>query len=354
MEFDHLLYMIFFDSFPLFKLGICNVKSNRIKCLQNKYGMPIDFDRSRVVPVLNYDEAKRVENVLKQIFSKHREPFPEKHSGFTEFFREECLFTMIYQINRFLATACFNIGAPKRLGCYLNKPEQNAIISESISSAYSLNGIVSIPNNLVMARYRLSATAQKLLLLYIMNSYKIDHHGYISASDVKRICGWKSKGSYETIKNFVKEISAAKICYLLNDKYYEAEWVSSGNYHDGIIELQFSDRISKLLSSEDCIRFNINNILRLKSGYSIRLYQIAKLNAINREFSISVPDLSSLLYTFPSVYSSYGNFKKLCLQVAINEINNLTDISFSFREYKKGHTVHTIIFYISSDTQNIL
>lgn len=98
-------------------------------------------------------------------------------------------------------------------------------------------------------------------------------------------------------------------------------------------------------------RYEIENILKLNSNYSIRLYELLKQyeNIRTRKFKLN--ELKELLGLENQEYSRIYDFEKWVLKVAKKEINNNTDIAIDYEKVKTGRIVTNILFKIEPKDQ---
>jgi plasmid replication initiation protein len=94
------------------------------------------------------------------------------------------------------------------------------------------------------------------------------------------------------------------------------------------------DHVANLSGS--FIRYDISNITRMKSSYSIRLYEIFKTRAYDKakwEYSTNYDQLRLVL----GISDSYINNSGLnrLVSTSIEEINNLTDLDVSYKPNKQ-------------------
>src|SRR5699024_1404752 len=87
----------------------------------------------------------------------------------------------------------------------------------------------------------------------------------------------------------------------------------------------------------------------LKSGYSIRMYEILKKWQKVKQIEIDLKKLRKMTGVY-NKYKEYHNFKKRVLNPSKKEINDKTDINFHFKEIKKGRKVVSICFFISKQS----
>ena len=90
-------------------------------------------------------------------------------------------------------------------------------------------------------------------------------------------------------------------------------------------------------------KYYLENILELKSFYSIRIYELVKQYENIKSREITINELKEIL-DIGNSYKLYGHFKEKVLTVAQKEINEKTDINLTFEEIKKIRKVTGIIF----------
>lgn len=99
-------------------------------------------------------------------------------------------------------------------------------------------------------------------------------------------------------------------------------------------------------------RYEIENILRLSSNYSIRLYELLKQyeNIKKREFKLE--DLKEFLGLERDQYSRIYDFERWVLKVAKEEINKHTDLVINYEKLKTGRRITSILFIIKAKNQD--
>ena len=100
------------------------------------------------------------------------------------------------------------------------------------------------------------------------------------------------------------------------------------------------------------VRYQLKNIISLKSQYSVRLYPKLK----DRPFGWTVPvdELREMLGATADSYDAFKDFNKHVLQKAIKEINERTDINVTAENIRKGRFVASIRFTVEEKKQILL
>jgi hypothetical protein len=100
------------------------------------------------------------------------------------------------------------------------------------------------------------------------------------------------------------------------------------------------------------VRYQLKNIISLKSQYSVRLYP--KLKDRPFGWTVSVAELREILGATAASYDVFKDFNKHVLQKAVKEINEITDIDVTTENIRKGKSVVSIKFTVTEKTPHIL
>ena len=91
--------------------------------------------------------------------------------------------------------------------------------------------------------------------------------------------------------------------------------------------------------------YKLENVVKLKSSYAIRIYELLKQYEKLEERSFFLRDLRKILGA-EDIYPAYGNFKQRVLIPAQQELKRKTDINFEIEEIKVGRKVERVKFVI--------
>lgn len=100
--------------------------------------------------------------------------------------------------------------------------------------------------------------------------------------------------------------------------------------------------------------YTLYNILKLKSEYSIALFQFLKSYVFQEEVTITLVELKDFLFFEQTKYPQYSMFKRDILKKCLDEINDKTELKITFEEIKKGRTVHALKFNIREVKETII
>jgi plasmid replication initiation protein len=130
-------------------------------------------------------------------------------------------------------------------------------------------------------------------------------------------------------------------------------WMSTAEYDgNGTITLRLSDEIKQFVLdlSGWFTRYQLSNILSMRSFYSIRLYEILKCedNKTNCEqdyHEFTIQQFRAMLGC-EKKYKQIGELKKYVIEPAAHEISEKTDILVEVEYIKTGRPITGVRFYI--------
>ena len=145
------------------------------------------------------------------------------------------------------------------------------------------NEMVVKSNTLVEASYRLSAQEQKVILSLAakIKNQDEDFKNYtFSVKEFADITGARIDSKYHEVKNLTSRLLRRVFTINEADGPLQLSWLSAAKYFDGegLITLRFDPGLKPyLLQLKDCFtKFNLSMALRLKSSFSIRIYELLK------------------------------------------------------------------------------
>ncbi|ANU12300.1 hypothetical protein BBH88_18635 (plasmid) [Planococcus antarcticus DSM 14505] len=220
--------------------------------------------------------------------------------------------------------------------------------------------MVTQSNKLIEARHvkTLSAREQKIILTMVsmIQPDDKDFKEYsISIHEFSEMLGLKGHAKYEEIKEVALRLQE-KTLFIPDEKgFVTTNWVASQRYieGEGTIELSFSPYLKPyLLQLKTAFTsYRLSNILSLKSGYTIRLYELMKKWQHLGKWECPVDSLREKMGSNSKAYSLYGNFKNKILLPSIDELNEHTDLFVEYKEIKKGRRVEKIEFSIKRSVE---
>lgn len=216
------------------------------------------------------------------------------------------------------------------------------------------NNIVSKSNTLIEANSRLNLVEQKMLLCLASNIEPSDRDFKTYTFPIKQfhdLLGLSGSTKYTELSKITKELLSKVIEIRVGEELIQVSWLSSAIYNrnKGTIDMRFDPLLKPFLLelSSKFTSYRLANVVKLKSTYAIRIYELLKQYEDLKERTISLENLRYYLDAM-DVYPNYANFKQRVLKPSQKELNQKTDISFEFEEIKSGRKVQKIRFIIRS------
>ena len=129
-------------------------------------------------------------------------------------------------------------------------------------------------------------------------------------------------------------------------------WFSGLVYDNGVIEYAFDKRLKPYLLElkDNFTRYNISNILKLRSSYSIQIFELLSQYKTIGTRSITIDEFRKLL-KIPKTYKN--NDLKRLIEGVQKDLKNNTTLSFEFSFKKLGKSFNSIDFQIFDNYENI-
>ncbi len=217
------------------------------------------------------------------------------------------------------------------------------------------NKVIRKSNALVEASYRLYASEKRVILFLasMIQPDEEDFKSYIfSIKEFAKIAELKHKGEYSEVKEITRRLISRVLEIQTPTGLLQTSWLSSAEYIEGSgkVILKFDSKLKPyLLQLKDrYTKYGLAQVIRLKSIYSIRIYELLKQYEKIGERSFLVEELRQKLGIEPGQYVNYNSLKVYVLTVAQVELKAKTDVSFEFEEIKIGRKVGKIRFSIKS------
>jgi len=232
------------------------------------------------------------------------------------------------------------------------------------------NDVVRKSDALIKSRYKLNPLALKFITLIIANVKKSDEENkeYVfRIKDFMELIGKNYKELYNELDEATEELLNNPLKIPKERGFLKLNWISSAEYHEGegYISFKIDSKLRPYIFDlqERFLKYDIKNILPLRSGYAIRMYEIlkdwynqnARYNGSKRiEKVVEVRWLRETL-EIPKSYQ-YGNssgIKRRIIEKAKQELEQHTDIKFHYEEIKTGRRVTHIKFTIEPNPTSI-
>lgn len=221
--------------------------------------------------------------------------------------------------------------------------------------------LVTKSNDLVEARYHFSIWETRVFtkLVSLIQPGDEDFKKYkLQIRDLVSFFGVNDNDAYVKIKavpdNLLKKVVTIPYTENGEERFLKTGLIAQASIpkkKEGYIELSFHPDLKPYLLQlkRTFLSYDIRNVLKISSVYSIRIYELLKqYEKIGyREFDI---DTLKVILGVSDKYKLYGHFKSRIILKAQEDLKQHTDICFSFTEIKAGRKVIAILFEINTNT----
>lgn len=201
------------------------------------------------------------------------------------------------------------------------------------------NYLVTKANTLITASYNLSLQEQKLILTLASmvqpNDEEFKEYEF-KIKDFMELLGVESQTKYTEVPRITKDLMKKVFEIKEGKDIVQLSWLSSARYKvgEGLVILKFDSslkpyllQLKKLYTS-----YKLENILSLKSKYSLRLYEILKSYQFKKHWETNLEELKKIIGAVEKSYSVYQNVKNRIIIPAQKELKEKTDISFVLKK----------------------
>lgn len=211
-------------------------------------------------------------------------------------------------------------------------------------------------NNLIQkAKSNLTSTQKKLIsyVISLITPTDKEFQRYdISVSDFCYLCGIDRNHFYTEFKDIIDDLDNKAFWIKTDTKIFKFRWFSEAEYipKQGKIRVLLHSQVKPYLLElkKNFTMYELGNILELKSKYSMDLYEILKSYSYQYVREFKIEELKDILNA--SGYTVFKDFRKRVLDVAIDDINNKTDLYVTYDLIKggRGAKVQAINFHIKT------
>jgi plasmid replication initiation protein len=211
-------------------------------------------------------------------------------------------------------------------------------------------------NKLIEAAYKLTLQEQRIILTLVSMIHPDDEDFkdyYLDIKDFIRIAGLTGSSSYSEAKKVTKRLQerVLEIEDIEKKTLLQISWLSSSLYSqtEGYVRLRFDPDLKPFLIGikNRFTQYALLNAIKLRSVYSIRIYELLKQYEKLGERILLLEELKKTLGLKKEDYEHFGHFRSRVLDSSIKEINTKTDIRVGYEVQKRGRKVHRIIFSIN-------
>lgn len=215
-------------------------------------------------------------------------------------------------------------------------------------------------NALIDASFNLSLVEQRLMLLAIVEAREIqdltpDTPIEIKASSYREQYNTDSSEAYKQLSEATKQLFNRQFSYI--DKYKSddaitvSRWLNEATYinNKGTVVIYLNRNVISMISRLEAnfTKYLLEQVSDFKSQYSIRLYELLiKYKDVGNSKKYTIEEIRSLLGIGVNEYKVLADFKKRVLDLAVKEINDKTDTTIKYDQFKEGRTISHILFKI--------
>ncbi len=215
------------------------------------------------------------------------------------------------------------------------------------------NILIYKDNRIIEASYRLSLVQQRLILLAIsqINSVEVLNNNkifIITASQYSSVFGIGKDAAFREMKKAIDELYKASVKVIVEKgSVYDFRWISSKAtvIANQSVEIRFTADIAPFLSNlkGSFTKYKFLNITGMSSVFSIRIYEWMMQWKIKKSVTVSIEQLKERLQ-IADKYPAFANLKQKVIDVAVTEINEMSDINLSYELIKIGKKVVSVQF----------
>lgn len=213
-------------------------------------------------------------------------------------------------------------------------------------------------NKLIEASHSFTVLEQKLirLLASMIKKDDVDLKEYqFKAIDLGGILGIQQKNIYRELDKVTDRLMLRVIKVKNNEseKFKKYHLIKNTAFENGILTMKIDEEMKEFyLELKQYTKYQLKNVMQFKSTYSFRLYELLKQYEKIGSRIITIDNLRLALDINTSQYPKYSNLKQKVIKVAIDEMNNNTDLHIEYEELKESRKVTSVKFIIISNKGN--
>lgn len=176
--------------------------------------------------------------------------------------------------------------------------------------------------------------------------------------DYCKTCGidFNNGKNYVNVKTTLKHLADRSMWIEDENSEILVRWLSKVhiNKQSGLIQIEIDrDLVPYLFGlQEKFTKYELYNILAMKSAFSVRIYELMKSYAYLGTKRFMLYDLKRLLMVDRiKSYERFPDFRRKILEIAKTEINKRTDLIMSYETITEGRKVTQIEFHIKRKDQ---
>lgn len=196
----------------------------------------------------------------------------------------------------------------------------------------------------------LASQTKKADIKYVNN--KMDKIIDVKLIDLAKMLNMQSEHMYNEISNIVDNLFNKKAGFkFLNEHgkivHRSSRFVNNIDYCEGVFTFRINYEVLDYFVNikKEYTDINLKYIAALNSTYAIKLYKLLKQYQKIKKRCFTLKDLKDQLGIIDT-YKKYSHLKEKVIELAVNKINEGTDLQIEFFEIKVGRAIDSIEFKI--------
>lgn len=213
--------------------------------------------------------------------------------------------------------------------------------------------VVSKSNCIVEASYRLNVSEQRIIALLTAQIHPddADFKPYrFKVAELEELLQANNKAVYGEVRELTRGLIKRVLQINEPDGPLQIAWLSSAKYFTGKgeVELCFDPKLKPYLLQLQSrfTSYKLHNVIKLRSRYSVRLYELLKQYEAKNKRSFKLDELRLLLGLAEGEFATWKDFRRNVIDLAERELPKKTDIAFSYIARKSGRAVAFVDFTI--------
>ena len=222
---------------------------------------------------------------------------------------------------------------------------------------FNIKNTITKSNQLIESRYKLTLQQQKIVCAVASKVRKADTEFTeynFHMKELAELLELNQKGYYDEVRKVIRSLQAQVFTIHKfengENKNIDINWFYRAEYNEtkNTVSIKFAEDLKPFLLKlqGEFSSYKLENIVKLSSSYSLRIYEILIKSAFKKKFEIQIEELYSMIL---NKYNRYTDFKKNVLEKCKMELAEKTDINFTYEEIKTGRKVTSIIFHIKQN-----
>ena len=211
-----------------------------------------------------------------------------------------------------------------------------------------------IANQINESRFKMTRAEQKLILYCIgmidNKDGRIERTFEMDIKDFADFLEIKRKDFHREMQDMTADFAGRVFEIKLPDgRLRQITALSMVEYYQGKVKLKVNQELAPFLleMKSKFTRYSLQEVLKFKSGFAMRLYQLLAQYQYKNGMEYSIENLRFCLNVEEGKLRRYNDFKRFVLEPARKEINQKSSLKFHYEEIKTGRKVTSIRFIVT-------